>query len=233
MDKKKILSYGFQIVDARAVATGVANHYKAALYRLKPDADDTKDFGGKAAGYSLGNTQGWTMPSSTPEASPLASMAESRWSGNSDYWLGRTVLTDLIVKVPDKEIGTILLNNAVISVSKQKEVVKTVLVGRKGGTVKEYITDGDYQVNISLGLVAVDDEGKQIDQYPEKAVGLLRRALEVDAALEVSSLFLNLFEINKIVVTGFSAKQMTYANQQTFEITAISDADYVIQSTDY
>ena len=88
-------------------------------------------------------------------------------------------------------------------------------------------------MNISLGLVAVDDEGKQIDQYPEKAVGLLRRALEVDAALEVSSLFLDLFEINKIVVTGFSAKQMTYANQQTFEITAISDADYVIQSTDY
>ena len=143
------------------------------------------------------------------------------------------MLTDLLIEVPDEEIGTILLNNAVISVSKQKEVVKTVLVGRKGGTVKEYITDGDYQVNISLGLVAVDENGKQIDQYPEQAVALLRRALEVDAALTVSSLFLDLFEINKIVVTGFSAKQMTYSNQQTIEVTAISDTDYVIQSTDY
>ena len=233
MDKRKILSYGFQIIDARAVAAGLANHYKAELYRLKPDADDTKDFGGKAADYSLGNTQGWTMPSSTPEASPLASLAENKWAGNSDYWLGRTVLTDLLIEVPDEEIGTILLNNAVISVSKQKEVVKTVLVGRKGGTVKEYITDGDYQVNISLGLVAVDENGKQIDQYPEQAVALLRRALEVDAALTVSSLFLDLFEINKIVVTGFSAKQMTHSNQQTIEVTAISDTDYVIQSTDY
>lgn len=229
----RIKNFAFQIVDARAVAAGVANHYKAALYRLKPEDDNSKDFGGKAADYGLASTQGWTMPSSTPEASPLASLAENKWAGNSDYWLGRTVLTDLLIDVPDKEIGTILLNNAVISVSRQKEIVKTVLVGRKGGTIKEYITDGDYQINISLGLVAVDDTGKQIDQYPEQAVGLLRRALEVDAALTVSSLFLDIFEINRIVVTGFSAKQMTYSNQQIIEITAISDADYVIQSTDY
>ena len=231
MDKRKIINYGFQIVDARAGAAGVANHYKAALYHLKPDADDTKNFGGKAADYALDKTQGWTMPSSTPEASPLQSLAESKWSGSSDYWLGRTVLTDLLIEVP--EIGTLLLNNAIISVSKQKEVVKTVLVGRKGGTVKEYISDGDYQVNISLGLVAVDENGKLLDQYPEQAVSTLRRALEVDAALTVSSMFLDVFEISKIVVTGFSAKQMTYSNQQTIEITAISDTDYVIQSTDY
>ena len=119
---KKIHNYAFQIVDARAVAAGVANHYKAALYHLKPDADDTKNFGGKAADYALDKTQGWTMPSSTPEASPLQSLAESKWSGSSDYWLGRTVLTDLLIEVP--EIGTLLLNNAVISVSKQKEVSK-------------------------------------------------------------------------------------------------------------
>ena len=230
---KKIHNYAFQIVDARAVAAGVANHYKAALYRLQPDADNTKDFGGKAADYALDKTQGWTMPSSTPEASPLASLAENKWSGSSDYWLGRTVLTDLLIEVPDGDIGTLLLNNAIISVSKQKEVVKTVLVGRKGGTIKEYISDGDYQVNISIGLVAVDENGKQLDQYPEQAVSTLRRALEVDAALTVSSLFLDLFEISKIVVTGFSVKQMTYSNQQTIEVTAISDADYVIQSTDY
>ena len=233
MDKRKMLNYGFQIIDARAVAAGLANHYKAALYRLKPDADDTKDFGGKAADYALDKTEGWTMPSSTPEASPLQSLAENKWSGSSDYWLGRTVLTDLLIEVPDPEIGTILLNNAVVSISKQKEIVKTVLVGRKGGTVKEYISDGDYQVNISIGLVAVDENGKQIDQYPEQAVSILRRVCEIDQALTVSSLFLDLFEINKIVVTGFSAKQMTYANEQTIEVTAISDTDYVIQSTDY
>lgn len=233
MDKRQIKNYAFQIVDARAVVAGVANHAKAALYRFKPDADDTKDFGGKETDYGLAGAQGWTMPSSTPEAAPLQSLAESKWTGNSDYWLGRTVLTDLLIEVPDDEIGTLLLNNAVISVSKQKEVVKTVLVGRKGGTVKEYICDGDYQVNISLGLVAVDEDGKQIDQYPEQAVGILRRALEVDAALTVSSLFLDLFDISRIVVTGFSAKQMTYSNQQSIEITAVSDTDYVIQSTDY
>ena len=81
--------------------------------------------------------------------------------------------------------------------------------------------------------IAVDENGKLLDQYPEQAVSTLRRALEVDEALTVSSMFLDVFEISKIVVTGFSAKQMTYSNQQTVEITAISDTDYVIQSTDY
>ena len=64
-------------------------------------------------------------------------------------------------------------------------------------------------------------------------MGVLREILEVDSALEVSSVFLDLFGVNRMVVTGFSAKQMTYANRQVVEVSAISDDDYVIQSTDY
>lgn len=119
-----------------------------------------------------------------------------------------------------------------VSISKQKQIVKTALVGRKG-TIKEYITDGDYQISISIGLIAVDSNNEIIDQYPEKAMGVLREILEVDSALEVSSVFLDLFGVNRMVVTGFSAKQMTYANRQVVEVSAISDDDYVIQSTDY
>ena len=135
-----------------------------------------------------------------------------------------------MVKVPNK--GVLLINDATVSISKQKQIVKTALVGRKG-TIKEYITDGDYQISISIGLIAVDSNNEIIDQYPEKAMGVLREILEVDSALEVSSVFLDLFGVNRMVVTGFSAKQMTYANRQVVEVSAISDDDYVIQSTDY
>jgi elongation factor P--beta-lysine ligase len=72
-----------------------------------------------------------------------------------------------------------------------------------------------------------------IDQYPEKAVTALRNIFELNEALEVSSPFLDAFGINRIVVTGFSAKQMTYANRQVIEVTALSDDDYTISSTDY
>lgn len=226
--------YGFHIIDARAIATGVAHQLKGKLYRFKPDLDDGKDFGGTPPDYSLNTSRGWTMPSSQDgDKNSHPFISESGWSGQSDYWLGRNALTDLLIKSSDEKIGSILLPDVVINVSKQKEVVKTVLVGRKGGTVKEYICDGDYQISISIGVVAVDESNRQIDVYPEMAVTKLREMLEADRALTVSSLFLDLFEINKIVITGFSAKQMTFSNRQVVEITALSDADYIIQSTDY
>ena len=156
--------------------------------------------------------------------------AEEKWSGSGDYWLGRTALTDRVGKVPGE--GLLLINDATVNVSLQKEVVKTALVGR-AGTIKEYITDGDYQLSISVGIVAVDDDGRICDQYPERAVAQLREIMERPEALEVSSAFLDLFGISHIVVTGFSAKQMTHSNRQVIEITALSDTEYVIESTDY
>ena len=140
------------------------------------------------------------------------------------------MLTDLIVNVPEQ--GLLLINDVTMNISLQKEVVKTALVGR-AGTVKEYITDGDYQINMSVGMVATDGSGTIIDQYPERAVTQLREILERPEALEVSSAYLDIFGISRIVVTGFSARQMTHSNRQVIEITALSDTDYVIESTDY
>ncbi len=111
-------------------------------------------------------------------------------------------------------------------------MVKTALA-RPRRNDKGYITDGDYQLSISVGIVAVDDDGRICDQYPERAVAQLREIMERPEALEVNSAFLDLFGISHIVVTGFSAKQMTHSNRQVIEITALSDTEYVIESNDY
>ena len=136
----------------------------------------------------------------------------------------------MVVRVPEK--GVLTIPDVTINISKQKEIVKTAIVGR-AGTIKEYITDGDYQLSISIGIVSVDENNQIIDQYPESAISTLREVLEENQSLEASSTFLDVFGINKIVVTGFSAKQMTYANRQVVEVSALSDDDYIIQSTDY
>lgn len=125
-----------------------------------------------------------------------------------------------------------MINDVTVNISLQKEIVRTALVGR-AGTIKEYISDGDYQLNMSVGIVAVNDNGEIIDQYPERAIAQLREILERPEALEVSSLFLGLFGITHMVVTGFTVKQMTYSNRQVIDITAVSDSAYVIASTDY
>lgn len=219
--------YKFEIINAAFVASGVAIQAKGLLYRLRPDKgrDDQKQ-----EDYKLGTLPGYAMPGGTSENGGAINSSEERWAGSGDYWLGRTALTDLVVKVPGE--GLLLINDVTVNVSLQKEVVKTALVGR-AGTIKEYITDGDYQLSMSVGLVAVDDEGRITDQYPERAMAQLREILERPEALEVSSAFLDIFGITHIVVTGFSAKQMTHSNRQEIEITALSDTEYVIESNDY
>lgn len=220
-------NYKFEIINAAFVASGVAIQAKGLLYRLRPDKGRNAQ---KEEDYKLGTLPGYALGGGTNEQGGTINKSEEAWSGSGDYWLGRTALTDLVIKVPGE--GLLLMNDATVNVSLQKEVVKTSLVGRSG-TIKEYITDGDYQLSISVGLVATDDEGRITDQYPERAMAQLREILEKPEALEVSSAFLDIFGITRMVVTGFTAKQMTHSNRQVIEITALSDTDYVIESTDY
>lgn len=218
--------YKFDIINARFIASGVAIQAKGLAYRLRPDKGRDVQ---KEEDYKLGTLPGYAMGGGTTEGGTI-NKAEERWSGSGDYWLGRTALTDLVIKVPEE--GLLLINDVAVNVSLQKEIVKTALVGR-AGTIKEYITDGDYQLSMSVGLVAVDDEGRITDQYPERAMAQLREIMERPEALEVSSAFLDLFGITHIVIAGFTAKQMTHSNRQVIEITALSDTEYVIESNDY
>lgn len=215
------------LLDGRFVAIGVAVQAKGLLYRLRPDKGGSRQ---KEEDYKLGALPGLQVRSGGEGGSATINEGEARWEGSGDYWLGRSALTDLGIVVPGE--GVLMINDATINVSLQKHVVQTALVGHKG-TIKEYITDGDYQVNISVGLVAVDGSGEIIDQYPERAVAQLREILKREEALEVSSAYLNLWGITHLVVTGFSARQMTHSNRQLIEITAVSDREYVIESNDY
>lgn len=220
--------YKLEFIDAKCVAAGLLIQGKGLLYRLRPDYG-RKD-GMKQEDYKLG-----TLPEmrvgggGSVEAGSEIKLTDSE-RRDEGYWLGRNALTDIVVKVPDE--GTLVLTDVTANVSLQKEIVKTQLVGHKG-TIKEYISDGDYQVTLSVGIVAMNENGELLDQYPEDAMGVLRKVMERPEALEVSSTFLDVFGINRIVVTGFSAKQMTYANRQLVEITALSDEDYVIKSQSY
>lgn len=217
--------YKFNLANAAFVASGIAVQAKGIAYRLASAKGDSQS---RSADYGLGSNPGLTIRTGSGSGSRSVNEAEELFS-DGDYWLGRPALTDLALNIPGE--GVLLVNDAVVNVSLQKEIVKTVVVGRKG-TIKEYICDGDYQLSISVGLVAVNDSGEIIDQYPERAVAQLREILERPEALEVSSVFLGLFGISRIVVTGFSARQMTHSNRQVIEISAVSDDDYLIESSE-
>lgn len=149
-----------------------------------------------------------------------------------EYWEGRWVLCPVRLRA-QTESGTLELElpDAVAAVSRERRIVSTALVGRDG-TVKEYINEGDWAINLVVGVQPVDN-GEILDDYPSEALRELRRLLDVKAAIEVHSEFLAIFDITKMVIRSYSASQMTEANYQAVSISAVSDEDYEIFSNEY
>jgi hypothetical protein len=123
------------------------------------------------------------------------------------------------------------IEEAVVSLTKRRNIVRTQVVGGNG-TVKELISDDDIELNITTGIVAVDEAGYLLDEYPKEGVEKLRKLLDKKEALYATSDFLRLFEIDggsmKIVVEEYSISQTTHTNRQVVNIKAVSDWDYTI-----
>ena len=145
------------------------------------------------------------------------------------YWEGRYVLCELRI---ENEAGEgMTLSDAVVSVSRERRIVSTALVGRDG-TVKEYINEGDWQISIAVGLQGMEN-GAIADVWPDESVRELRKLLEAKEALRVQSPFLDVWSISRMVVKSVSATQGTDSNYQALSISAVSDEDYEIFSNDY
>lgn len=140
------------------------------------------------------------------------------------------MLTEMTLRKEDGE--TLTINDATVNISREKHIVRTTLVGLDG-TIKEYIANGDYDIGITVGITAVDDEGQIVDEYPSEGIRKVREFLEENKAIEVTSVFFEIFGIDRMVIARFSMNQDTHSNRQVIDIKALSDEDYVIKSTEY
>jgi hypothetical protein len=148
---------------------------------------------------------------------------------DKSFWADRYALCELTFR---KESGEELtINDAIAAISKRKNIVTTPLVGMDG-TVKEYINDGDYGINLIVGVQALRD-GKIVDEYPSDGITQLRQFFDVKETIYVHSEFLELFDISKVVVQNFSVTQATESNYQPIELSLLSDGDYNVYSTEY
>lgn len=145
------------------------------------------------------------------------------------YWESRYVLTELTLRREDDR--TLVVNDAVVNIVREKHMVRTTLVGLDG-TIKEYICNGDYEIGFTVGIVALRD-GVIVDEYPEEGIREVREFLDENKAIKVSSVFFDLFGISRLVVTRFALNQDTHSNRQSIDIKALSDEDYVIKNTAY
>jgi hypothetical protein len=119
------------------------------------------------------------------------------------------------IKMPpvSVELGTVL-----IDVNQSKNVVTTAINGLNG-TIKEFISDGDYEVSLRGALV--NEKGYD---YPLSYFKQLNDVLKAPVSLKVTSEYLSLFPIHNLVVKGYTLPQTEgSSNTQLFEINALSD----------
>lgn len=176
-------------------------------------------FPGSGKGAHSYNKEGREFASS-PVGVPITDPAD---------WLGAYTLCPLLLRLEDG--AELSIPDAVVAMTRTKQIVTTQVVGMVG-TVKEYISDGDFDINIAVGIQGVE-EGKVANVYPEEGLRELRKFLEVDKPISVQSAFFDLFEINRLVIKSYSLTQGTESNYQELSISALSDNEYNVFSTDY
>jgi len=115
-----------------------------------------------------------------------------------------------------------IIDTVIIEVSETKNIIKTPIQGRSG-TVKEYISDGDYIINVR-GVIHSRDKTEQ-RKYPLKLVQDLMNIFKAQRSLKVTSTFLNeVFGIDDIVIERYNIPQVEgVRNQQVFSFSASSD----------
>lgn len=118
-------------------------------------------------------------------------------------------------------IELILLN---IEVTMIKNIVRTPISGRNG-TVKEYMSDGDYDISIT-GMLVSDYP----DSFPQDQVDLLKAYCDANVPIAVSSNRLSTYGIKSIVITDYTFKQTEgMRNVVPFELLCISEIPYELQ----
>ena len=116
------------------------------------------------------------------------------------------------ISTPQLRFDAILL-----TVSQAKKIIKTEIQGRNG-SVKEYIGDDDYQVQIN-GVITGSN-----GHYPLERVSQLKQILDAPVAIPIASTYLNNLGIHSLVVESYQLDQDAGGySYQKFSISCISD----------
>lgn len=114
------------------------------------------------------------------------------------------------------------LDCVLFTVNQTKNIVKTIIQGRNG-SVKEYISDGDFSINIKIAISG--DYGV----YPQEQMENLLTYLNAPGALPINSKFLQTLGIYNVVVESYDVNQKEgHYSTQLVDIKAVSDFPVIL-----
>jgi hypothetical protein len=140
--------------------------------------------------------------------------------------LGTPVYDVLVIK---KEIDTFIgvaptgegyatFEAVLVTINQSINIIKTPIQGRSG-TVKEYISDGDYEINIR-GIVT----SQYAERWPREDMENIASLLTLPNEIVLVSDYISLFKIQYAVVESYSFSQVEGSlNQIQMDLKLISD----------
>lgn len=132
--------------------------------------------------------------------------------------LGTPVFAE--VELKENKAGGLSVNLqwVIVTIDMQKNIVKTVIQGRNG-SVKEYISDGDYNVLIQGGIFSENPS-----KFPVDETQVLLSLCKLPESLKFNSSYISMFDIDELVVESFNFRQESgFQNIHLFELRCISD----------
>lgn len=106
----------------------------------------------------------------------------------------------------------IRIDTIMFDVSQERNIVRTQISGRNG-TVKQFISDGDFVINctgIITGRSVEQSKGFQVQNVvgaPEEEIRKLKAICSIPKEIEVVSEFLDFFDITTVVINSPSYSQ--------------------------
>jgi hypothetical protein len=115
--------------------------------------------------------------------------------------------------------NTIYLDQAIVTADYNQQVIITNIQGRNG-SIKEYISSGDLNVNIT-GLFT----SGRADESPINFIDSMARIMQASVSIPITNKYLNLLGVERIVIMPGSSMPQTIGgySQQQYTIVAISD----------
>lgn len=124
-------------------------------------------------------------------------------------------------------IPALTLDIALLEVTNTRNIVTTAVSGRNG-TVKEYMSDGDYEINIKGNLI-----NPLANLPPDELVRALHAFCKSQVSIAVTSSLLYYLDIDSIVITKFNFKMVQGSrNVIDYELQCLSDLDPTIQESE-
>lgn len=161
-----------------------------------------------------------------PTERPTAVPAGAELHGSGRGLLNLPVFCRITIQdVHTTEGGTegMELLDPIITVGQPMRIVSTEIAGRKGGTVKEFISQSDYAVTIR-GIMATDPFAENRFAYPLPQVQKMVELVGLGVALPVSGWLLDVFGVKNLVIQNASYESLPgFTNLQAYELQCLSD----------